>query len=96
MCRLEFSQVNDARAIVALPALLKGSLPFAALGALVDGEGEEPLIMAPAARMEITVGDIQEIAEARARAFPPVEDAQPRQKLRRKSSRRHRPKGFKY
>jgi len=93
VCRLEFGQVNDARAIVALPGLLKGALPFAALGELVDGEGDDPLIMAPAARMEITVGDIQGIAEARARAFPPVEDARPRPKVRHKSGRRYKPKG---
>ena len=93
ICRLDFSRVDDARAIVALPYLLREAGPFAALGDQVAGEGDEPLIMAPVARLEITVGDIQAIAEARARAFPPEETVQPRRRARRRSSgRKSRPK----
>jgi hypothetical protein len=92
ICRLPFDRVDEARAIVALPYLLRDAQPFAALGDLVDGEGEEPIIMAPAARLEITVGDIQRIAEARARAFPPVEAVQPKPRVRHSSGRKHRPK----
>jgi hypothetical protein len=92
ICRLASGRVNDARAIVALPYLLSGALPFAALGNLVDGEGGDPLIMAPVAQLEITVGDIQRIAEARARAYPPVGPAQSKPKVRRSSGRKLRPK----
>ena len=84
--------MDDARAIVALPYLLRDAGPFAALGDLVAGEGDEPLIMAPVARLEITVGDIHAIAEARARAYPPVESAEPKAKVRRPSGRKFRPK----
>jgi hypothetical protein len=92
ICRLGSDRVNDARAIVALPYLLRETLPFAALGNLVDGEGDDPLIMAPVAELEITVGDIQRIAEARARAYPPVEPAQSKPKVRRSSGRKFRPR----
>ncbi len=92
VCRVGFDRVDEARAIVALPYLLRDAQPFAALGDLVDGEGEEPIIVAPAARLEITVGDIQRIAQARARAFPPVEAAQAKPKVRHSSGRKHRPK----
>ncbi|HEY1265546.1 MAG TPA: hypothetical protein VGF06_18600 [Terriglobales bacterium] len=92
ICRLDFDRVDEARAIVAIPELLRGALPFADLGELVDGEWDDPLIIAPQVRLEITVGDIQRIAEARARAFPPVEVVQPRPRVRRGSGRTYRPK----
>ncbi len=92
ICRLPLSRVDDARAIVAVPYLLRDTKQFAALGDFVDGEGEEPLIMAPAAQLEITVGDIQLVAEARAKAFPPVETMEPKTKVRRKTGRKFRPK----
>ena len=92
ICRLPFDMVDEARVIVAIPYLLQDTLPFAAVGDLVDGEGEEPVIMAPAAKLEITVGDIQRIALSRARAFPPVESVQAKPKVRRSSGRKHRPK----
>jgi hypothetical protein len=84
--------VDDARAIVALPYLLQDAQPFAALEDLIDGEGKEPIIMAPVAKLEITVGDIQRIAQARARAFPPVETVQAKPGARRSSGRKYRPK----
>ena len=94
VCRLAVGRVAEARAIVALPDLLKGVEPFAALGReLAQEDGEAPLITDPAVKLEITVGDLQRIAEAWARAFPPAQDMPPGARLRRGLSKKFRPKG---
>jgi hypothetical protein len=93
VCRLAMDRVEDARAIVALPDLLRSALPFAALGhELAEEEAEEPLITDPAVMLEITVGDVQLIASACDRALPQENSAPPRAPLRRGSGRRFRRK----
>jgi hypothetical protein len=89
-----FDRASEARAILALPDLLKSVEPFAALGrALAEGDSDAPLITDPGVKLEITVGDLQRIAEAWARAFPPAQDMPPGARLRRGLRRKFRPKG---
>jgi hypothetical protein len=83
----------DARMIKALPALLKDAEPFAALGKeLAQGDPDAPLITDTAVKLEITVGDVQRIAEACAKAFPPAQTIPPGARIRRGSGRKFRPK----
>jgi hypothetical protein len=89
-----FDRAGEARAILALPDLLKGVEPFAALGReLAEADGEAPLITDPRVKLEITVQDVQRIAEACARAFPPVSDAPAGARKRGGLKRRFKPKG---
>ena len=94
ICRMGFDRAAEARAILALPDLLKGAEPFAALGReLAEGDGDAPLITDPRVKLEIPVGDVQRIAEAWARAFPPAQDMPPGARLRRGLRRKFRPRG---
>ena len=93
ICTLDLFSIREARVIVAIPDILKGLEPFAALGRrLAEADGEAPLITDACAKLDITVGDLQRIAVACARVFPPAEPAQPAPKMRRGPKRRHRPK----
>jgi len=68
--------------------LLKDAEPFAALGReLENADGDAPSITHTAVELEITVGDVHRIAQAHARAFPPMQDVP----ARRGPKRRHRP-----
>jgi len=94
ICRMGFDRAAEARAILALGDLLKGAEPFAALGReLAEGDGDAPLITDPRVKLEITVGDVQRIAEAWARAFPSAQDMPPGARLRHGLRRKFRPKG---
>jgi hypothetical protein len=77
---------------VAIPDILRALTPFAALGRrLAEADGEAPLITDACAKLDITVGDLQRVAEACARVFPPAGQAQSRPKMRRGPKRRYRP-----
>jgi hypothetical protein len=92
VCRLEFGRASEARAILALADLLNGAEPFAKLGrVLADADAEAPLITHPALKLEITVGDMQRMAAACARVFPPPEAVQPRARIKRGQKRKFRP-----
>ena len=92
VCWVPMSGMADARMIKALPALLKEAEPFAALGReLAQGDADAPLIMAPTVQLEITVGDLQRIAEACAKAFPPKVEIPPGVRVKRRSGRKHKP-----
>ena len=56
-----------------------------------EADGEAPLITDTGAKLDITVGDLQRIAVACARVFPPVEQAGARPKMRRGPKRRYKP-----
>ena len=87
ICRMGFDRAAEARAILALPHLLKDAEPFAALGReLENADGDAPLITHTAVELEM-VGDVHRIAQAHARAFPPMQDVP----ARRGPKRRHRP-----
>src|SRR4051794_16017674 len=93
VCRLEMGCVNDARAITALPELLESVEPFAALGReLAEADGDAPLITDLSVKLEITVGDLQRVAAACARVFPPISGAPEATKMR-SLRKRFRPKG---
>ena len=90
ICCLDMDKVAEARLIVGMCDLLKQAAPFAALGVqLKEADGEALLIRDKSAGLEITVGDVQRIAEACARAFPPPGQAMPR--ARRGPKRKFRP-----
>ena len=92
VCMLDLYSVGEARVIVAIPDLLRGLAPFAALGRrLAEADGDAPLITDACAKLDITVGDLQRVAAACARAFPPEEKAGARPKMRRGPKRRYRP-----
>jgi hypothetical protein len=91
VCWVPMTGVGDARMITALPELLRNAVPFAALGReLAEDDAESPLISDPAAQLEIMVGDVQRIAAAVAKAFPPVDEAGAAQ-MQRGPRRRYRP-----
>jgi hypothetical protein len=93
VCTLDLFSIGEARVIVAIPDILRGLEPFAALGRrLAEADGDVPLITDACAKLDITVGDLQRVAAACARVFPPVEPGQARPKLRG-PKRRYRPKG---
>jgi hypothetical protein len=97
VCWVPMSGMADARMIKALPDLLKDAEPFAALGReLAQEDGDAPLIMAPTVKLEITVGDLQRIAAACAKAFPPKMDIPPGVRVKRGSRKAFKPKGQKY
>jgi hypothetical protein len=92
VCTLDLFSVREARVIVAIPDLLRGLEPFAALGRrLAEADGDAPLITDTGAKLDITVGDLQRVAAACARVFPPPGQTQTRPKMRRAPKRRHRP-----
>ena len=93
VCTLDLFSVSEARVIVAIPEILKGLEPFAALGRhLAAADGEAPLISDTGAKLDITVGDLQRVAAAVARVFPPAREERARPKMRRAPKRRYRPK----
>jgi hypothetical protein len=66
VCMLELDCVKEARVIVAIPDLLKGLEPFAALGRrLAEADGDAPLITDTCAKLDITVGDLQRVSVVR-------------------------------
>jgi hypothetical protein len=92
VCALDLFSVREARVIVAIPDILRGLEPFAALGRrLAEADGDAPLITDACAKLDITVGDLQRIAAACARVFPPAEPAQARAPRRRGPKRRYKP-----
>jgi hypothetical protein len=92
VCWVPMSGMADARMIKALPDLIKDAEPFAALGReLAEGDSDAPLIIAPTVKLEITVGDLQRIAVACAKAFPPKVDKPPGVRVKRRSGRKHKP-----
>jgi hypothetical protein len=94
VCTLDIFSVSEARMIVAIPEIIRGLEPFAALGRhLAAADGEAPLIADTGAKLEITVGDLQRVAAAIAKVFPPVEQTQARPRMRRVPKRRFKPKG---
>ncbi len=93
VCTLDLFSIREARVIVAIPDILKGLEPFAALGRLLaEADGDAPLIMNTGAKLDITVGDLQRVAAACARVFPPEEKRSARPSMRG-LKRRFRPKG---
>jgi len=57
VCMLDLYSVSEARVIVAIPELLRGLEPFAALGgAWPEADGDAPLITDACAKLDITVG----------------------------------------
>jgi len=95
VCRLEFGRAAEARAILALGDLLKSAEPFAALGKKLDlgnADAEAPLLTNAALQMEITVGDVQRIMAAWAKAFPAVLEIPAGARLRRGPGKKARPK----
>jgi hypothetical protein len=92
VCTLDLYSVSEARVIVAIPDILRGMEPFAALGRrLAEADGEAPLITDACAKLDITVGDLQRVAAACARVFPPAEPAQARAPRRRGPKRKFKP-----
>lgn len=92
VCTLDMYSVSEARVIVAIPEILRGLEPFAALGRrLAEADGDAPLITDGYAKLDITVGDLQRIAAACAKVFPPAGHAAARPKMRRGPKRRYRP-----
>jgi hypothetical protein len=92
VCILEMECVMEARVIVAIPEVLRGLEPFAALGRLLaEADGDAPLIMDTGAKLDITVGDLQRVAAACAKVFPPEQPRAPRPKMRRGPKRRYKP-----
>jgi hypothetical protein len=86
ICRLEFGRAADARAILGLGDLLKAAAPFAALGEALDlgnADAEAPLLSNPVLQMVITVGDVQRIMAACAKAYPPPVEIPPGARLKR-------------
>lgn len=95
VCRAELGRAADVRAILALPLLLKAAEPFAALGEALDLEkanAEAPLFSNEILGIEITVGDVQQIMAACAKAYPPFMELPPGARLKRGSGKRSRPK----
>jgi hypothetical protein len=92
VCTLDLFSIREARVIVAIPDILKGLEPFAALGRrLAEADGDAPLITDACAKLDITVGDLQRVAAAYARVFPPVEQGAATPKMRRGPKRRYKP-----
>jgi hypothetical protein len=93
ICTLDMFAVTEARVIVAIPEILRGLAPFAALGRrLAEADGDAPLITDTCAKLDITVGDLQRVAAACAKVFPPPQgERTARPKIRRGPKRRHRP-----
>lgn len=92
VCILELECVSEARVIVAIPDILRGMEPFAALGRrLAEADGDAPLITDVCAKLDITVGDLQRVATACARVFPPAEPAHARAPRRRGPKRKFKP-----
>jgi hypothetical protein len=93
ICRLEFGRAREARAILALADLLRGGQAFVPLGKkLEEADPDAPLITDTAIKLEITVGDVQRIAGACVKAFPPVVEIPPGARIKRGSGRKLRPK----
>jgi hypothetical protein len=92
VCILELECVGEARVIVAIPEILRGLEPIAALGRrLAEADGDAPLITDACAKLDITVGDLQRVEAACAKVFPPAEQAGARPKMRRGPKRRYKP-----
>jgi hypothetical protein len=92
VCTLDLFSSGEARVIVAIPEILKGLEPFAALGRrLAEADGDAPLISDTCAKLDITVGDLQRVAAVCAKVFPPARQTQARPKMRRGPKRRYRP-----
>jgi hypothetical protein len=92
ICTVDLFCAAEARVIVAIPDILKGLAPFAALGRrLAEADGEAPLITDACAKLDITVGDLQRVAAACAKVFPPEQAMQPRGRTRRGPRRRYKP-----
>ena len=93
ICTLDLFSIREARVIVAIPEILKGLEPFTALGRrLAEADGDAPLISDTGAKLDITVGDLQRVAAACAKIFPPVEQTSASSGIRRGPKRRHRPR----
>jgi hypothetical protein len=95
VCRLKFGRSADARAILGLADLLKSAEPFAALGKSLDLEkanAEAPLFSNEVLGISITVGDVQKIMAACAKAIPPQIELPPGARLKRGSGHKPRPR----
>ena len=94
VCTLDLYSVSEARVIVAIPEILRGLEPFAALGRrLAEADGDAPLITDTGAKLDITVGDLQRVAVACAKVFPPAETIPPGARLKRGPRKGFKPKG---
>jgi hypothetical protein len=92
VCTLDLFSIREARVIVAIPEILAGLEPFAALGRrLAEADGDAPLITDACAKLDITVGDLQRVAAACAKVFPPEGARAARPKMRG-PKRRYRPR----
>jgi hypothetical protein len=92
VCTVDLFCMGETRVIVAIPDILRSLTPVAALGRrLAEADGEALLITDACARLEITVGDLQRVAAACAKVFPPEGQAQPGPKMRRGMKRRYKP-----
>lgn len=95
VCRLKFGRAADARVVLAMADLLKAAEPFAGLGKALDldkADAEAPLLSNAALNMVITVGDVQRIMAACAKACPPPMEIPPGARLKRGSGSKFRPK----
>ncbi|MGC2080577.1 MAG: hypothetical protein WA728_32105 [Xanthobacteraceae bacterium] len=96
VCRLKFGRAGDARAMLALADLLKAAEPFTSLGKVLDLEkanAEAPLFSNEVLGIEITVGDVQRIMAACAKARPPEIEIPPGARLKRVGpGKRQKPK----
>jgi hypothetical protein len=94
VCRLKLGMDAEAKMIAALPLLLRDVEVIAASDRELAGEdGEAPLFTDTAVKLEVSVGDVQRIAEDYARALPPAEVIPPGARVRRGSRRGYKPKG---
>ena len=92
VCTLDLFSIGEARVIVAIPDILSGLEPFAALGRrLAEADGDAPLITDACAKLDITVGDLQRVAAACAKVFPPEGERAATPKMRRGPKRRFKP-----
>lgn len=92
VCTVDLYGYREAQVIIVIPEILRALIPFAALGRrLAEADGEAPLITDACARLDITVGDLQRIADVCARAYPEPRQEQARPKMRQGPKRRYKP-----
>ncbi len=97
VCRLKLGMDAEARMIAVLPLLLRDVEKLAALGReLVGEDGEAPLFTDTAVKLEVSVGDVQRIAEDYARALPAEPVIPPGARVKRGSRRGYKPRGRKF
>ena len=93
--RLKFTRKADARVMLAVADLLKAAAPFAELGRTLDldkANGDASLFSNEVLGITITVGDVQRIMAACAKAVPPPIEIPPGARLKRGSGRRQKPR----